>query len=101
PLERPPYIISKEPLNPDWISGFSEGDSSFYIYIYSNNNEVQARFSIGQNEREKLLLIKLQSFFNGVGSIYIDKTNENFVNYKISKKEDLINIIIPHFNTYE
>jgi hypothetical protein len=72
PIERPAYIISEEPLNPDWVSGFSEGDSSFIIYINYinyinyNRNEVQAKFTIGLNEREKPLLIKLQSFFNKI-----------------------------------
>ena len=43
---------------------------------------------------------KIQSFFNGVGGIYADKTN-NSLNYKIAKIEHLINVIIPHFNTYK
>jgi len=98
PIERPDYIISEEPLNPDWVSGFSEGDSSFIIYI--NKNEIQAKFTIGLNEREKPLLIKLQSFFNGVGGIYADNASNTF-NYKIAKIEHLNNIIISHFNTYK
>jgi hypothetical protein len=100
PIERPSYIISEELLNPEWVSGFSEGDSSFIVYINPNRNEVQAKFTIGLNEREKPLLIRLQSFFNGLGGIYTDNTN-NSLNYKISKIEYLINVIIPHFNTYK
>lgn len=99
-MQRPSYVTTEEPLNPDWVSGFSEGDSSFTIYINSARNEVQANFRIGLNKREKPLLIKLQSFFNEVGSIYADNSTNSF-HYKISKIKDLTNVIIPHFNTYK
>jgi hypothetical protein len=100
PIERPSYVTTEEPLKPDWVSGFSEGDSTFIVYINSDKNEVQVYFKIGLNKREKPLLIKFQSFFNVVGSIYADNSN-NSPNYKISKIKDLINVIIPHFNTYK
>ena len=100
PMQRPSYGTTEEPLNPDWVSGFSEGDSSFTVYINSAKNEVQANFRIGLNKREKPLLIKLQSFFNGVGSIYADNSTNSF-HYKISKIKYLTNVIIPHFNTYK
>ena len=100
PVERPSYVTSEEPLNPEWVSGFSEGDSSFIIYINSNRNEVQATFKVGLNKREKALLIKIQSFFNGIGSIYNNSYN-NSCTYKITKKIHLKDIIMPHFNSYE
>lgn len=27
-IERPPYKLSEQPLNPNWIRGFTEGDQS-------------------------------------------------------------------------
>ena len=101
PIERPSQIITEKSLNPYWVSGFSEGDSSFIVYINSNRtNEVQASFVICLNEREKPLLIKIQSFFNGIGSIYNNSYN-NSCTYKITKKIHLKDIIMPHFNSYE
>ena len=100
PIERPPYIISEVPLNPHWVSGFCEGDSSFSIYLRPNTNEVQVSFIIYLNEREEPLLIKIQSFFYGIGSInYYNKNSACY--YKISNKKQLNDIIMPHFITYE
>jgi hypothetical protein len=35
-----------------------------------------------------------------VGHLYENKTRTNELNYRVSKKEDLIKIIIPFFETY-
>ena len=101
PIERPSYIITEESLNPYWVSGFSEGDSSFIVTIPSNRtNEVNLAFGIHLNEREKPLLTKMQSFFQGIGFIY-DNSYDNSCYYKITKKTELNDTIKPHFNSYE
>ncbi len=100
PIARPTYKISEEPLNPYWLSGFSEGESSFYVSIIYKRNEVQAGFAIRLNERDKPLLIKIQYFFNGIGNIY-DQSSNNASLLQISKRKDLTKIIIPHFNFYK
>lgn len=100
PIKRPTFKISEDPLNPYWITGFSEGDSSFYVSISSKKNEVQLGFAIKLNERDKPLLKKIQQFFNGIGNIY-DQSSDNANLFKISKRTDLSQIILPHFNTYE
>jgi hypothetical protein len=96
PIKRPSYIISEEPLNPYWISGFFEGESSFIVSIRSSN-QIQSLFSILLNERELPLLIKIQAFFK-VGNINKNTTN-NAVQYSVSAITDL-NIIINHFEHY-
>lgn len=95
-IERPPYIISEEPLNPYWVSGFSEGESSFIVSIRSSN-QIQSLFSILLNERELPLLIKIQAFFK-VGNINKNPTN-NAVQYSISAISEL-STIINHFESY-
>jgi LAGLIDADG endonuclease len=99
PIERPVYSVSEYPLDPNWISGFSEGDSSFSIYINSKTNKIQAFYSIGLNEREHPLLIKIQAFFDTLGIIRLESSNQS-VHYRVSKLSHLINFIIPHFNQY-
>lgn len=99
PIIRPPFIINDLPLNPYWISGFSEGDGSFYISIRSSNNQVRAFYSIGLNEREYNLLVKIQSFFGGIGKI-VYNTSNNSVNFNVTRVSELTNVIIPHFEVY-
>ena len=44
-------------LSPDWVAGFSTGESNFYIAI--SGTKVWLRFSIAQDSRDKLLLKSL------------------------------------------
>ena len=97
PIEKPLYIISEEPLNPYWISGFCEGESSFIVSIRSSD-QIQSLFSILLNERELPLLIKIQAFFNA-GNIN-KNTSNNAVQFCISKISNLNLTIINHFETY-
>lgn len=98
PLIRPPFITSDETLNPDWVSGFTEGDGSFFVNINSDTNHVRPVMSIVLNIREKPLLIKIQQFFEGIGYIYTSSSN-NSVEWKIGKLSHF-NKVILHFNSY-
>jgi hypothetical protein len=89
-LERPNYSPDNTILNPDWISGFVEGDGSFFITIKKENNLVVAFLSRTLNIREKLLLTKIQDFFSGKGKLYI--ASKNVVQWKVFKLADLITI---------
>ena len=57
-MKRPLVKINDIPLNPFWVTGFVEGEGSFYI-----NNKMRPGVSIGLNDREKFLLIKINKFF--------------------------------------
>lgn len=50
-------------LNPFWITGFIIGEGSFYINFYKNTNKMWPVFSIGLNERDRFLLIRINNFF--------------------------------------
>ena len=97
-LDRPIYLPNNNPLNPDWVSGFIEGDGSFHIYIRPMKNNVNAVLSIGLNIREKLLLIKIQEFSGGMGRVYI-YNSRSVVEWKVTKLSHLISIA-SHFNSY-
>ena len=91
------YSISNNPLDPDWISGFSDGESSFYVV--SNPNKVRVVFEIHLNERELPLINKIQNFFGGIGKIRLSSNSES-VHYTIYNNSDLLNIVVPHFDKY-
>jgi len=97
PMVRPNYLPSKNSLNPQWVSGFTEGDGSFYVSI-KNTGQISAVFSIGLNIREKLLLEKIKLFF-GLGRIS-NKSSLNAICYEVSSITDLNLIILNHFNTF-
>ena len=54
--------------------------------------------SIGLNDREKFLLIKLNKFFEEIGSVY-ETPNHNFAEWKVFKLTSF-NSLITHFNNY-
>ena len=57
-------------LYPWWVTGFSDGESSFVVSIFKNKEyklgyQIQARFYIALHPNDILLLHNLQSFFWG------------------------------------
>jgi len=95
--------IDNSKLNPDFITGFTDGDGSFIIRITKKNKlktgwEIQPTFSIHLASKDKTLLYQIQNFF-GVGSISINKRDESVV-LSISSLKDLTSVIIPHYIKY-
>jgi LAGLIDADG endonuclease len=89
-------------LNPWFITGFADAESTFTIIIDKNIKRlagwrVQAKFQIGLNYRDLDLLLQIQQFFGGIGSI---GKSGNIAFYSISSIKDLTNIIIPHFELF-
>lgn len=88
-------------LNPYWITGFSDAESSFSIRIFKDEKRkygwrITPIFSIELHKRDLLLLKRIQAFF-GVGSIY--KHRSNMV-YSVQSNNNLSLKIIPHFDKY-
>lgn len=98
-MERPVFQVSSEPLNPYWVSGFSEGDASFFVSISEKTNQIIMVYAIKLNNRESPLITKIQEFFKGSGSITHDDKN-NVVQYNISSIKYINKIVIPTFDTY-
>ena len=62
---------------------------------------IQTKFQIGLDKRASFassILLQLQQFLGGIGSIYT-YSNRNKVNYSIDSMKDLI-ILINHFDKY-
>ena len=96
-------IKYKEILHPNWVTGFTDAEGSFLIDIRKRSKlrigyGVEPCFQIIANIRDKELIENIKEFFQGVGNIKID--NKNRVYYIVKKLDDIINIIIPHFNQF-
>jgi len=93
-----PSILS--PLNPWYITGFSDGESCFSLDIKKKIKtgwRVEARFQICLHEKDRALLEMIRAYFGGIGNI---TKQENFVHYQVFAQKD-ISIIIAHFDKYK
>ena len=90
-------------LNPFYITGFTEGEGSFYVGILPRKMntgwEVRPSFSLSQNEKDKVLVSSLIDFF-GCGFVRPSK-KDNTVKYEVRSLKDLQDKIIPHFEKYQ
>jgi len=91
-------------LNPFYVTGLIDAEGSFSTTIYLSNKYktgwcVQSCFQISLHSRDLDLLLQLQKYFCGIGSISKGKTR-NSVNYSVSGIKDLTTVIIPHFDNF-
>lgn len=99
-----PVILDQNIRDPHWVAGFSTGEGCFFIRLSRNpakpKAQVQLVFSIGQHDRDKILMNSLVSYF-GCGR-YVALNNKNLGGeFVVTKLEDIINIIIPFFDKYK
>jgi len=91
-------------LNPYFVSGFADAESTFCTTIYKDKKlktgwRVRSFFEIKLNQRDSFLLYQLQQFFGGIGTFSIDK-KANALKYSVDSFKDLTTIILPHFKKY-
>ena len=104
----------ERPLNPNWITGFVDGEGCFSISFvrqygdakrkgYITGYQVAHEFVITQGEKSLQALQRIKDFF-GVGQVHInrrvDKHREPMYRYVVRRRDDLIEIIIPFFMKY-
>lgn len=99
-LDRPVFEVSNIPLDPYWVSGFSEGDSSFYVHI-AEPKIARAIYKVELHEREVPLLHKLQEFFGGAGKVNVSSSSRSLARYTITRTSDLVHKVLPHFSKFE
>jgi len=98
------YSTDEKPLNPNFVTGFTDAEGCFTISIYSENKattkiRVMARFKIGLNKKDLPLLMQFKKFFGGIGTITYDKADNAWI-YSVSSVTELLNVIFPHFINY-
>nr|AER27908.1 LAGLIDADG endonuclease [Phialocephala helvetica] len=91
-------------LNPMWVTGFSDGESSFSVSIarnslYKTGYKFIPAFAIELKDKDLDLLHKIQCFFKGAGKIHLIK-NKGHAVYVVSSIYELDSIILPHFIKY-
>jgi len=101
PAEKPEIgnNVDYSNLSPEWVAGFSTGESNFFISVQKSKNNsglsVWLRFSIGQHSRDLQLLEGLVSFFGcGYVANYAQRSVSEFI---VTKIDHVADIIIPFF----
>lgn len=88
-------------LNPYWVSGFSDAEGCFSVIISQRPNlswRVQVSFEINLHTKDIAILYGIQNFF-GAGLVSSRLVRSHCV-YRVTKIEDIISVIIPHFFSY-
>lgn len=90
-------------LDPYFVTGFTEGEGSFYVGILPKNLdavawEVRPSFSLSQHKRNKSIVYRLKDYF-GCGWIRPSKKDDT-LKYEVRSLEDLTSKILPHFERY-
>jgi hypothetical protein len=94
-------VYSPDKLSPDWVTGFSDAESCFGFRVRKNPKlkvgwEVNPYFLIALHVKDVSILLDIKEFF-GVGNISNKKES---VLYQVNSLNDLVNVIIPHFESY-
>ena len=61
-IDKPIFEVVNISLNPNYVSGFTEGDGCFTVNISSKTNQVIAIYIIELHKREVPLLCSIQNF---------------------------------------
>ena len=94
--------IKKPTLHPDFVTGFSDGESYFSISLNRSSKMntgwiVNLQFGIKLHKKDRYLLELIQAFFTGIGSI--SSHGEDAVQFRVSSIKDL-QVILDHFNYF-
>jgi hypothetical protein len=89
-------------LNPWFITGFSDAEAAFMVFITKNYKlklgyHVQVCYQIGLNEKDRNLLEMIQTYFKEVGNIL--KQGKELYQYRVTSVKDIL-LIIEHFDNY-
>ena len=100
-------VAAEAKLNPWFVTGFTDAEGTFTVVIVKDSKRkvgwrVLPKYQICLHARDYVLLLHIQQYFGGIGSIHQQNTGEstNLVYYTVSNVKELTNVIIPHFLNY-
>lgn len=84
--------VKRSQLNPYFVTGFFDAESSFQISVTINQNSrlgwgLRAFFTIGLHSRDLALLLEIKEFFECGIIVKIDSKNE--VSFRVNSLQDL------------
>jgi len=91
-------------LEPLFVSGFTDAEGCFTLLLTKNPRlsigwQVRVSFEISLHKKDLALLEEIQFYFGGAGKISSNSCRDT-VSYKIQSLEQILNVIIPHFDKY-
>ena len=89
--------INNDKLTPWQVTGLVDGEGSFTCS--ASGSSVKLEFKVTQKEDSEKILYKLTDYF-GCGSVVIDNKKTATKKFRVSSIKDILEIIIPHFNSY-
>jgi LAGLIDADG endonuclease len=97
-----PKVSFKEIPDPNWLTGFAEGEACFFISIYKSLKSklglaVQLVFKITQHSRDIELLKGIEKFFT-CGRV--EKRSTDACDFTVNSLKDFDNKIVPFFLKY-
>lgn len=95
-LESDLINIVESSISPEFISGLTDGDGSFFI-SFRKNKRITVNYTIIQDSECKSVLTEVKDYFN-CGKVYDLKSRA--VRFQVENLADITNIIIPHFMKY-
>ena len=89
-------------INPFWVSGFVDGEGTFYVGIYKNPTlksgyQVLPEFRIVQHQKDIQLLYALKSFF---GSGVVRNNHDDRFELRIRNFNSLKDTVVPFFQKH-
>lgn len=92
-------VLKNEEKELEWLSGFSEAESLFYI---SKKGDLKFRIKLHCDDRQTLVYIQklLSRLANRTIGVIVDSKNYHESYYSVDKLQDIVEIINPIFTKY-
>jgi len=96
--------ISKNRSIAEYISGYVDGEGCFSVSFTKRQRfkvgwETKPSFSVSQNHDRAEVLYLMQNYFGGIGFMRRDMSDQT-LKYEVRRLDDLLEKIIPHFESY-
>jgi len=92
---------SSNKLAPQWVTGISDSEGNFSIFTQETKNgyKFSLSYKVTQKEHSAGILYDLQRYYD-CGNVHIDNRKEKALKFNVTKLDDIIKKIIPHFDKY-